>query len=345
MVQPVTRLCARPKRGVIAPPRYMMNSDAAEARFLAAQGWGDAARHPLAGDGSARRYTRLNADGKQRLLMACPPSIPLKPFLTVDALLRRLGFSAPEIFAADEAAGLALIEDFGDDTFARLLERGAEERPLYELAVDVLIALHRRATVVDIAALPAFDDERALEGLARMLDWYWPAVHGASAPTNVRGGFESAWRAVLPAMRRVPDSIALFDYHTDNLLRLARPGIAACGLIDFQDAVRAPVVFDLATLVENDRRAIPDPLRDALIARYLAAFPALDRDAFMTALAVKTAHWNTRIVGTFARLLHRDGKAGYQRFMPRIWSLIARYIEHPALEPVAEWYRRYLPPE
>ncbi len=169
-------------------------------------------------------------------------------------------------------------------------------------------------------------------------------LRGAPASDMLRHEFEAAWRTVLPAMRRVPESIALFDYHTDNLFRLDRPGVAACGLIDFQDAVRAPVVFDLATLLDNDRRAIPDALRQALIERYLAAFPALDRDTFMTAYAVKTAHWNTRIVGTFARLLRRDGKPGYQKFMPRVWELIARHLGHPALAPVAEWYRRYLPP-
>ena len=97
-------------------------------------------------------------------------------------------------------------------------------------------------------------------------------------------------------------------------------------------------------MLDNDRRAIPEALREMVIARYLAAFPALDHDVFMTAYAVKTAHWNTRIVGTFARLLRRDGKAGYQRFMPRVWELIARHLDHPALAPVAEWYRRYLPP-
>jgi hypothetical protein len=210
--------------------------------------------------------------------------------------------------------------------------------------VDVLIELHRRATPPTLAVLPVFDDDRALDGLFRLLDWYWPAIHGAPAAAQVRDRFEAAWRAVLPQMRRVPDSMALFDYHTDNLMRLDRPGIAGCGLLDFQDAVRAPVVFDLATLVENDRRQIPDALRDALIARYLAAFPRLDRDAFTTAFAVKTAHWNTRIVGTFARLLQRDGKPGYQRFMPRVWALIERHTAHPALGPVAAWYDRHLPP-
>ena len=314
------------------------------AAFLAAQGWGDARQEPLSGDGSVRRYRRLTAGSRRALLMQCPPELPIAPFLTVDALLRRLGFSAPEIYATDAGPGLVLLEDFGDDTFTRLLAAGADEASLYTLAVDVLIELHRRATPETLASLPRFDDDRALDGLYRMLDWYWPAMHGAAAPDSVRRDFESAWRAVLPAMRRVPDSIALFDYHADNLMRLDRPGLAACGLLDFQDAVAAPVVFDLATLLENDRRAIPDALREALLARYLAAFPALDHDVFMTAFAVKTAHWNTRIVGTFARLLRRDGKAGYQRFMPRVWELVERHIRHPALGPVAEWYRRHLPP-
>jgi N-acetylmuramate 1-kinase len=314
------------------------------ARFLAAHGWTGAAAKPLAGDGSVRRYTRLTLSDRRCLLMDCPPELSITPFLNVDALLRRLNFSAPEIFAAEAGTGLALVEDFGDDTFSRMLGSGGDETALYRLAVDLLIDLHRRATPSDLTGLPVFDDDRALEGLFRMLDWYWPAIRNAPAPEDVRQDFESAWRAVLPAMRTVPDSIALFDYHTDNLLRLDRPGVAAGGLIDFQDAVQAPVVFDIATLLANDRRAIPDALRDAMIARYLEAFPALDRDAFMTAFAVKTAHWNTRIVGTFARLLRRDGKTGYQRFMPRVWFLVESTTAHPALAPVAAWYRRHLPP-
>ena len=314
------------------------------ARFIADSGWRGAEAQPLAGDGSVRRYTRLIRGGQRCLLMDCPKELSIEPFLNVDALLRKLGLSAPEILAADPGEGLVLVEDFGDDTFTRLLGDGADETALYCLAVDLLIALHRRATPAECADLPVFDDDRALDGLFRMLDWYWPAIHGADASDTVRQEFESAWRAVLPKMRLVADSIALFDYHTDNLLRLDRPGVTACGLIDFQDAVQAPVVFDIATLLANDRRAIPNGLRDAMIERYLQAFPALDRDAFMTAFAVKTAHWNTRIVGTFARLLRRDGKVHYQRFMPRVWFLVERYVAHPGLEPVADWYRRHLPP-
>jgi aminoglycoside/choline kinase family phosphotransferase len=313
--------------------------------FLGRAGWDAAARTHLTGDGSARRYERLTDGSRRCLLMHSPEELPIKPFLAVDALLRELGFSAPEIFASSEAAGLVLLEDFGDATFARLLADGADETALYTLAVDVLIALHGRISPSQLARLPDFDDNRALDGLFRMLDWYWPVIHGAPAPDPVRLEFEAAWRMVLPDMRRVPDTIALFDYHTDNLMRLDRPGIAGCGVLDFQDAVRAPAVFDLATLLDNDRRAIPEALRETLIVRYLSAFPTLDRALFSTAYAIKTAHWNTRIVGTFARLLRRDGKAGYQRFMPRVWALIERHLSHPALVPVADWYHRHLPPQ
>ena len=323
----------------------MTSRDTVIQAFLAGQGWGDAQREKLAGDASVRRYVRLKRGGETALLMDCPPALPIGPFLEVGAMLLKLGLSAPRVLAADAAAGLALIEDFGDDTFTRLLERGHDEATLYILAVDTLIALHQRAAPAMPSALPVFDDNRALDGLFRMLDWYWPAIHGGPASPEVRDAFESAWRDVLPAMRRVPNSVALFDYHTDNLLLINRPGVSACGLIDFQDAVQAPVVYDLAMLLDNDRRAISDALRARLIDRYLAAFPALDHEIFMTAYTVKTAHYNTRLVGTFARLLRRDGKPGYQRFMPRVWALIERHIAHPALAPVADWYRRYLPPQ
>src|SRR5690348_3020205 len=100
-------------------------------RFLAEHGWDGAVAKSLAGDGSVRRYTRLLRGANSCLLMECPPELSIEPFLKVDALLRKLGLSAPEILAADASAGLALVEDFGDDTFSRLLGDGADETALY----------------------------------------------------------------------------------------------------------------------------------------------------------------------------------------------------------------------
>src|ERR1700741_2530121 len=116
----------------------------AMAAFLEGCGWEGASPAPLAGDASFRRYYRLGGDGRRAILMdAPPPQEDVAPYIAVAQLLRRLGFSAPEVFADDRARGFLLIEDFGDDTYTRLLDRGADERTLYALAVDTLIELQR----------------------------------------------------------------------------------------------------------------------------------------------------------------------------------------------------------
>ena len=48
----------------------------------------------------------------------------VRPFLAVARLLGSAGFAVPAILAADESAGLLLLEDFGDDTYTRLLGAG-----------------------------------------------------------------------------------------------------------------------------------------------------------------------------------------------------------------------------
>src|SRR5512133_1457246 len=112
------------------------------ASFLGACGWGDATPKPLAADASFRRYYRLRAGGRRAVLMdAPPPQEDVAPYIAVSGLLRELGFSAPEIFAEDRMRGFLLIEDFGDDTYTRLLNGGADEAGLYTLAIDTLVEL------------------------------------------------------------------------------------------------------------------------------------------------------------------------------------------------------------
>ncbi|PMX39362.1 phosphotransferase, partial [Pseudomonas sp. MPR-R2A6] len=72
------------------------------------------------------------------------------------------------------------------------------------------------------------------------------------------------------------------DYHAENLLWLDdREGLARVGLLDFQDAVRAHRTWDLLSLLQDARRDVAPELEAAMLARYLAAHPGLDRDAFL----------------------------------------------------------------
>ena len=310
------------------------------AAFLATGGWGDVPVVPLAGDASFRRYYRLACDGSSAVLMdAPPPQEDIGPFVAVAALLREIGLSAPEVLAVDRDQGFLLLEDFGDDTYTRLLARGADEPALYTLAVDTLIALQRAAGQRGTPELPPYDIERLLGEAALLVDWYRPLAG------ELREEYLALWRAVLPDAVVASPTLVLRDYHVDNLMLLPdRPGVRGCGLLDFQDAVSGQPSYDLVSLLEDARRDIAEPLRQAMTERYLAAFPGLDRGAFLRSAAILAAQRNCKILGIFTRLWKRDGKRQYLAHIPRVWRLLEADLRHPALGPVARWLDRHLPP-
>ncbi|HET9149818.1 MAG TPA: phosphotransferase [Alphaproteobacteria bacterium] len=317
-------------------------------RFLASAGFGAAKRLPLPGDASFRHYVRLTGGPEPALLMDAPPDREdVRPFVAVAEHLAALGFSAPRILASSLEDGLVIVEDFGDATFTRLLAKGADERALYKLAIDTLIALHRlpsmRTTAINV---PPYDDERLLAEAGLLPDWYAPAALGGPLPPRAVADYETLWRAAFPLARKTPETLVLRDFHVDNLMRLAgREDHAACGLLDFQDAVIGPTAYDLVSLLEDARRDLAPGLKEAMTERYLAAFPALDRNAFVAASAVLAAQRNAKIVGIFIRLWKRDGKPVYLKHIPRVWRLLEADLAHPALEGLRTWFDAYVPAE
>jgi hypothetical protein len=276
---------------------------------------------------------------------APPPQEDVAPYIAVSKLLRGLGFSAPEVFAEDRTGGFLLIEDFGDDTYTRLLDRGADEPALYELAVDTLVELQCTAAAYGIPELPPYDTDRLLAEAALLADWYAPAALGAPLPQPRRDEYLDLWRSLLPQAAIAEDTLVLRDYHVDNLMLLRdRKSVRSCGLLDFQDAVRGPPSYDLVSLLEDARRDIPAELCRQMFERYLAAFPALDRTGFMRSAAVLAAQRNCKILGIFTRLWKRDGKPRYLIHLPRVWRLLEQDLAHPALAPIAGWLDRHLPP-
>jgi len=315
-------------------------SPAAQA-LLSRNGWADAALAPLAADASARSYMRLTrASGATAVLMLAPVATPtdrdsLAAFLRTGQHLSALGLSAPAAIATDPANGLILMEDFGDITLSRLLATDpATAQTAYAVTATQTLPRLATAPVPDWAARP---DTAAQGGMIALTLGLLP---DPAALTGLEGRVADALASHCPG----PPVLALRDCHGDNLIWLpARDGAARIGLLDFQDAVALPLGYDLASLLDDPRRALPEGWRADLTARFAAALD-LPLPAMEARLATLSLLRNLRILGIFHRLATQMGKPRYRAFLARTGELIDRAVAHPALAdlraPVAEVRRQ-----
>lgn len=322
----------------------MPDRSTALSEFLNQAGWGMAKRAPLAGDASNRRYERLTSgpDGMAAVLMDAPPDRgeDVRPFLAIARHLKGQGFSAPRVLAEDIASGFLLLEDLGDDLFARVVARAPDlEGPLYAAATDLLAQLHRAPLPED---LPSYDPALMASLACLPFEWYLPQ-NGQSAPEEESETFRAEIETLL-AEHAPPSVLILRDYHAENLIWLPdRQGCARVGLLDFQDAMIGHPAYDLVSLLEDARRDVPSSVQAQMYARYVER-TGMEPEAFARAYALLGAQRNLRILGVFARLCRRDGKPGYLPLLPRVWGHLMNDLSHPALEALRERVLRLIPP-
>lgn len=315
-----------------------MNREQKLKEFINKTSWSDATSEHLKQDASMRRYFRLIKNSETRLLMDAPPdSENISAYLKVTEYLRSYGLRVPEIYTKDEQTGFALIEDFGTKTFTRLLNDDDNIERLYMLAVDVLVQLHERADVRAID-LQTYTLDTVLMELGRFLDWFVPMATGSHAGQSERKLFEQAWGDAISAIIAQPDTLMMRDYHVDNLMIVdGKYNVEHCGLLDYQDAMRGPAAYDLMSLIKDERYDVPADVQEKAITRYIdGRSVAIGRDDLMRQILILGAQRHCKNLGIFARLVKRDNKDWYMKYVPHVQSMLRRELAHPLLVDVRE---------
>lgn len=333
--------------------------------FIDGAGFAGARRTFLLGDASIRAYETVKPpSGPPLILMDAPerhdePAVRdglpysriahlaqnVTAFVGVANALRAEGFCAPRIHAQALDDGLLLIEHLGSGRFL-----GDSDRPVaarYEAASRLLAALHERrwpsAFPVDDHRTyepPAYDREALSIETDLCLAWYMPFALGRPADAGQVAEFKDIWSALFNRLSAAEQSLVLRDFHSPNIVwREDRDGFDRLGLIDVQDAVFGPAAYDAAALAFDARVSIPADIRELVVETYCAARgPGFDRGAFEEAYAITAAQRNTKLLGTFTRLAHRDGKPGYLGHLPRIRGYLRQVVQHPGLARLRQFY-------
>ena len=284
-------------------------------------------------DASFRRYFRVRTARGTHILMDAPPEHEdCRPFVRVAALLRDAGVHAPKVIAADLDAGYLLLEDFGDQTYLDAITDPDRAAPLYGDAVAALVRMQR----ID-AEVPAYDERLLRFELSLFSDWYLARHLGVAPPDWLP---EVNERLVANALAQ-PQVFVHRDYHARNLMVVDddNPGV-----LDFQDAVRGPVSYDLVSLLRDAYVEWSDEHVDAWIDDYrrLATGAGVecgpDVETFRRWFDLMGLQRQLKVAGIFARLNHRDGKARYLADIPRTLGYAHRAAaRYPEFAPLAQW--------
>ena len=285
-------------------------------QWLVRLGYQDFRLSPASEDASFRSYLRLETDAESLIIMDAPPDRePCDQFIAVARKLRDAGLNAPEIIAQNPAEGFLVLTDFGGRDY--LSQLGPEsEASLYG---DALAALLSMQTRIDAADLPRYDATLLNREMDLFHDWFLGKLLGISLDQEQQSIWQSIKQTLIENALTQPQVFVHRDYHSRNLMKLEthNPGI-----LDFQDAVKGPITYDLVSL-----------LRDCYIDWPLARVEELALDYYEIARAndlldVEAAqfmHWfnlmgtqrHLKAIGIFSRLKIRDGKPGYLQDIPR----------------------------
>ncbi|HET9823662.1 MAG TPA: phosphotransferase [Burkholderiaceae bacterium] len=289
-------------------------------------------------DASFRRYLRVDqARGGSLIVMdAPPPQEDVRPFVHVAGLIRAAGLHGPEVLAADTARGFLLLTDLGRtlylDAFADATPRQADG-----LMRDAIGALVRWQVGVPGDVLPPYDEAKLRSELQLFPDWCVAREHGVSWGERE----QKVWQRVADALVRAALAQPQVAVHRDWMPRNLMVADPNPGILDFQDAVKGPIAYDLASLLRDAFWSWDEEREIDWAARYWdqarrAGLPVGDDfGEFWRAVEWIGLQRHLKVLGIFCRLKHRDGKPRYAADLPRFFAyatkVATRYRE---LEPL-----------
>lgn len=328
-------------------------------------------RIPFAADASARNYELVTSQNEQRLLMDAPRTPdgpPLKnglpysriahlaeevlPFVAVSIQLRSNGFRSPQIYAYDLDSGLVLLEHLGEGKITDENNNPIAER--YLKSAELLSEIHTSswANTQTKAAkisydLPVFNEPAMAVEVDLLTEWYLPDCAQEAINENDVAEFRAIWKDYCKDAQSFKKSIVLRDFHSPNIIWRDEMSLKDnIGLIDFQDALVGPAVYDLVSLTQDARVIVTPELENQIVDHYVDMRqkndPNFDTVQFRYEYALMGAQRASKILGIFVRLDNRDGKPQYRKLLPQIQNYLKRNLQHPKLDRYKAWCERVI---
>jgi N-acetylmuramate 1-kinase len=300
---------------------------------------------PASADASFRSYWRVtDQDGQSHIVMDAPIEHEnCGPFIDIAARLEQAGLRVPSVLAQDLAQGFLLLPDLGTRTLLPELHAGNVSEH-YQHAMASILRMQR---FVSVDGLLNYDANRLDAEMELFPEWFLKRHLNYIPSCEEFDLIEATLTLLRNTALSQPKVFVHRDFHSRNLMlaSIDSEPHQRMALIDFQDAVRGPITYDLVSLLRDCYIAWPQNEVEKWVESYrVASFQAgmhrADRVGFLRWFDWMGVQRHLKVLGIFARLNYRDGKSGYLKDLPLVLhytlSVCERYSE---LRTFANWLR------
>lgn len=308
----------------------------------------------LAGDASNRVYYRLEfppgSSPASMILMELADPEPFKqseekvsgkgpastelPFVNILRHLASSGVPVPELYYYDEDGGLLFLQDLGDRTLEMAVASADEEeiRRLYVRSVDELVNFQKQAGRGDpekcLAFGKSFDQPLLMWEFDHFLEYGIEVRTGEKIKDGDRKTIREEFQKICEHLLSSPRSLVHRDYHSRNLM-VSHGGIF---MLDFQDALVGPAVYDLASLLRDSYNVLPESLVSSLLEAYLEKSRGgdlkWDREGFRKLFDWMSIQRNLKAAGRFVYINTVKKKDHLLPYIPQTLNYVKNNLEN-----------------
>lgn len=285
----------------------------------------------LHGDASYRTYYRASlADGKSFIVMQMPEgksSVSEEvtnfkgthgelPFMNIARYLKGHHIPVPDVYHYDESRHLMILEDLGDGLMAGLVADGSDSVKVewYRKAIDLLVKLQTATKNDDPSKCVAL--QRSFD--TTLLNWefdhfleYGMRARGINITASDEEGFASQTSSISDKIRALPYGFTHRDFQSRNLI--IHDGTLY--LIDFQDALTGPSVYDLVALMRDSYVKLSDTILEKMIAHY-TGLVGRDMSEVRVEFDLVTVQRKLKDAGRFVYIDRVKGNPGFLEYIP-----------------------------
>ena len=285
---------------------------------------------PITGDASFRTFYRLvlNKNSKIIVLASKEKYKNLIAYAAINKFLRNNKILAPKLYTQDFSRGILVIEDFGDKTYNRLIQKKKNKLAIYKKLIDLLISIQKikpKSKIKHITTGFHKIDKYSIKHLFKesnlFFDWYLPLFLNKKKVFKIK---MKSKKILTKLYKKISFSNSYFvhrDYHPQNLMKVGKK----IGLIDSQDALIGNPAYDLVSLIDDVRIKNSNKLKNKIYNYYLKQASKkyiINKTKFLEDFNILSVQRCLKIIGIFSRLYKRDRKSRYLKFMPYTWKLL-----------------------